>query len=121
MLTRHFGKQEWQRDFVMPQKTNPKVALNLEVLQHDEYTTLYGKRWSVEPYHESLTQNVVPSLSPTKTATTQSKHLFASLSADIKLEMLKVSAHSNHFGLKSNLYVRVLRAALAAYPLGCIS
>ncbi len=83
-------------------------------LTYDQITTLYGKRWSVEPDHKSLKQNATLSLSPTKTVTTQSNHLSASLCAYIKLEMLKVSTHTNHFALKSKLYVRALRAAFDA-------
>jgi ABC-type uncharacterized transport system ATPase subunit len=44
----------------------------------------------------------------------KSNQLFASLCAYIKLEMLKVSTHTNHFALKSQLYVRALRAAFDA-------
>ena len=77
----------------------------------DGITTIYGKRWNVEPYHKSLKQNASLSLSPTRTVTTQSNHLFASLCAYIKLEMLKVTTQTNHFALKSRLYLRALRTA----------
>lgn len=52
--------------------------------------------------------------SPTKTVTTQSNHIFASLCAYIKLEMLKVSTKTNHFALKSKLYMKALRTAFDA-------
>ena len=162
-----FVKYDLKRDFVMPLKTNRKVALSAQAQQQrqsvrvDELgleagttmtvylegvafplhlvkqvftngdgsvgilylvssdleltyagiTTVYGKRWNVEPYHKSLKQNVALSLSPTKTVTTQSNHLFASLCAYIKLEMLKVTTQTNHFALKSKLYLRALRTA----------
>ena len=80
-------------------------------LTYDEITTLYGKRWNVEPYHKSLKQNASLSKSPTKTVTTQSNHIFAAMCAYIKLEMLKVSTQTNHFALKSKLYMRALRTA----------
>ena len=80
-------------------------------LTFDEITTIYGKRWSVEPYHKSLKQNASLSRSPTKTVTTQSNHLFASMCAFIKLEMLKQTTQVNHFALKSKLYMRALRTA----------
>jgi len=86
------------------------VTSDLE-LTYDGITTLYGKRWNVEPYHKSLKQNAALSLSPTRTVTTQSNHLFASLCAYIKLEMLKVTTKTNHFALKSKLYLRALRTA----------
>jgi hypothetical protein len=89
------------------------VTSDLE-LTFDEITTIYGKRWNVEPYHKSLKQNAALSKSPTKTLTTQSNHLFAALCAYIKLEMLKVTTHTNHFALKSKLYLRALRTAFDA-------
>ncbi|UCC53546.1 MAG: transposase [Anaerolineaceae bacterium] len=162
-----FVKHELERDFIMPLKTNRKVALSLEdkkqgryvrvdtmelepdapstiylegvdfplnlvkqvftngdgsmgilylvtnalELTADEITTIYGKRWNVESYHKSLKQNASLSKSPTKTVTTQSNHIFASMCAFIKLELLKVSTQTNHFALKSKLYIRALRTA----------
>jgi DDE superfamily endonuclease len=83
-------------------------------LTYDEMTTIYGKRWNVEPFHKSLKQNVSLSKSPTKTVTTQSNHFFAALCGYIKLEMLKVSTKTNHFALKSKLYMKALRTAFDA-------
>jgi len=165
-----FVKHDLQREFIMPLKTNRKVALTLEDKHQGQYvrldtlalepdtvmtiylegvnfplqlvkqvftngdgstgilylvtsdldltcdgiTTGYGKRWHVEPYHKSLKQNAALSKSPTKTVTTQSNHIFAALCAYIKLEMLKVSTHTNHFALKSKLYLQALRTAFDA-------
>ena len=83
-------------------------------LTFDKMTTIYGKRWNVEPYHKSLKQNASLSKSPTKTVTTQSNHFFASLCAYIKLEMLKMTTKTNHFALKSKLYIKALRTAFDA-------
>lgn len=165
-----FVKDDLKRDFIMPLKSNRKVALSaddkkngrylrldeLEIepntemiiylegvkfalklikqvftnadgsigvlylvtsdvdLSYDEMTTIYGKRWNVEPYHKSLKQNVSLSKSPTKTVITQSNHFFAALCGYIKLEMLKVSTKTNHFALKSKLYMKALRTAFDA-------
>ncbi len=165
-----FVKHDLKRDFIMPLKTNRKVALTLEDkkqgqyvridtldlepdtlltiylesvdfplhlvkqvftnadggigilylvtsdldLTYDGITTGYGKRWPVEPYHKSLKQNASLSKSPTKTVTTQSNHIFAAMCAYIKLEMLKASTHTNHFALKSKLYLQALRTAFDA-------
>jgi hypothetical protein len=165
-----FIKHDLERDFIMPLKTNRKVALSLEDKKQGRYvridtlelepetvmtiylegvdvplhlvkqvfinadnsigilylvtsdldlpyeglTSGYGKRWSVEPYHKSLKQNAALSKSPTKTVTTQSNHIFAALCAYVKLEMLKVSTHTNHFALKSKLYLQALRTAFDA-------
>ena len=162
-----FVKHELARDFVMPLKTNRKLALSLEDKKHGRYvrvdaldiepdsvltiylegvdfplhlvkqvftngdgsigilylvtsdldltfdaiTTIYGKRWNVEPYHKSLKQNASLAKSPTKTVTTQNNHFFAALCAYIKLEMLKVSTKTNHFALKNKLYMHALRSA----------
>ena len=165
-----FVKHELKRDFIMPLKTNRKVALSLDDKKKGQYvrvdalvleqatvttiylegvdfplllvkqvfvngdgstgalylvtsdleltyagiTTIYSKRWNVEPYHKSLKQNASLSKSPTKTVTTQSNHVFASVCAYIKLEMLKVTTKTNHFALKSKLYLRALRTAFDA-------
>jgi DDE superfamily endonuclease len=79
----------------------------------DEITTLYQKRWNVEPYHKSLKQNAGLEKSPTHTVTTQTNHLFATLCAFIKLEMLKTSTQLNHFALRAKLYLRALEVAYA--------
>lgn len=162
-----FVKHEIKRDFIMPLKSNRKVALSLvdkkqgqylklETLDveteteltiylegldfplllvkqiftnadgsigilylvtsdvdltYDEMATIYGKRWNVEPYHKSLKQNVGLEKSPTRTVTTQTNHFFASLCAYIKLEMLKCKRLTNHFALKSMLYIQAIKIA----------
>lgn len=83
-------------------------------LTYDDITTIYQKRWNVEPYHKSLKQNASLAKSPTRTVTTQSNHFFASLCSYIKLEMLKVKTNSNHFALKSRLYIQAVRTAFDA-------
>ncbi|MDR2120660.1 MAG: transposase [Tannerella sp.] len=80
-------------------------------LSVNDFQTLYKKRWSVEEYHKSLKQNASLAKSPTRTVTTQSNHLFASLSAYIKLEKLKFVHKLNHFALKSKIYFRALKYA----------
>jgi hypothetical protein len=165
-----FVKHELKHDFIMPLKTNRKVALSLEDKKNGQYvrvdalvleagtvttiylegvdfplllvkqvfvngddstgtlylvtsdleltytgiTTIYSKRWNVEPYHKSLKQNASLSKSPTKTVTTQSNHVFASVCAYIKLELLKMTTKVNHFALKSKLYLQALRTAFDA-------
>ena len=58
-------------------------------LSYDDITTLYQKRWNVEPYHKSLKQNASLEKSPTQTVRTQTNHFFAALCGYIKLELLK--------------------------------
>ncbi len=80
-------------------------------LTTDQMTTIYRKRWNVEPYHKSLKQNASLEKSPTQTVTTQTNHLFASLWAYVKLEWLRKATKLNHFALKSKLYVAALQSA----------
>jgi len=80
-------------------------------LTGDGMTTIYRKRWNVEPYHKSLKQNASLEKSPTQTVTTQTNHLFASLCAYIKLEWLRKTTTLNHFALKTKLYVVALQSA----------
>jgi hypothetical protein len=86
------------------------VSNDLE-LSADSFQTLYKKRWSVEEYHKSLKQNTSLAKSPTRTVTTQTSHLFASLLAYIKLERLKFVYRLNHFALKSKIYFSALKCA----------
>ena len=80
-------------------------------------TSLYQKRWTIaarppgEPYHKSLKQNAALERSPAHTVKTQTNHIFASLCAFIKLEKLKVRTKSNHFELKSRLYLSAVQSA----------
>jgi len=80
-------------------------------LSFDQITTIYQRRWSVEVYHKSLKQNVSLTKSPTQTERTQTNHFFAALCGYIKLEMLKVETKTNHFALKTKLYVKALHSA----------
>lgn len=90
-------------------------------LSGDGITTIYQKRWNVEPYHKSLKQNVSLEKSPTQTVTTQTNHFFAALCGYIKLELLKGTTKLNHFTLKSKLYLQAIQAAYAtlreSYPI----
>jgi len=84
------------------------VSNDLE-LSADKFQTLYKKRWSVEEYHKSLKQNASLAKSPTRTVSTQTAHLFASLLAYVKLEKLKFVHNLNHFALKAKLYMAALK------------
>jgi len=86
------------------------VSNNL-TLSAEKFQTLYKKRWSVEEYHKSLKQNASLAKSPTRTVTTQTSHLFASLLAYVKLERLKFIHKLNHFALKAKVYLVALKMA----------
>ncbi len=59
-------------------------------LSFQQLLTTYQKRWGIEEYHKALKNNASVQKSPTKTITTQTNHLFASLCAYVKLEHLKL-------------------------------
>jgi hypothetical protein len=82
-------------------------------LTYFEITAIYQKRWNVETFHKSIKQNAALEKSPTKTVRSQSNHIFAAMIAFIKLEQLKLTHNTNHFALKSKLYLKALRAAFA--------
>ena len=82
-------------------------------LSYEDVTTIYQKRWNVEPYHKSLKQNASLEKSPTQTVASQTNHFFAALCAFIKLEMLKSTTKLNHFALKTKLYVNALQVAFS--------
>lgn len=80
-------------------------------LTHSELFETYGERWGVEVFHRSLKQNVGLEKSPTKYEMTQRNHIFAAMLAWIKLEILSFKNQSNHYGFKSKLYVKAIKAA----------
>jgi hypothetical protein len=84
-------------------------------LSYDDITTIYRKRWHVEPYHKSLKQNASLEKSRgalwAQTVVSQTNHFFAALCAYLKLEWLKSSTKLNHFAIKSKLYLSVLKTA----------
>jgi len=84
------------------------VTNNLK-LSSDDFDTFYKKRWGVEEYHKSIKQNTGAEKSPTRTERTQQNHLFASMLAYVKLEKLKSINKINHFALKLNCTLQLLK------------
>jgi len=82
-------------------------------LTYTEITAIYQKRWNVETFHKSLKQNAMLAKSPTKTVRSQSNHIFAAMIAFIKLEQMKLKHNTNHFALKSKLYLKALKVAFS--------
>jgi hypothetical protein len=89
------------------------VSSDIE-LNYQQLTTIYQKRWKIEPYHKSLKQNAALAKSPTKTQRTQSNHVFCSILAYVKLEKLRLASNMNHFALKSQLYLNALKTCFNA-------
>lgn len=80
-------------------------------LTYDTMTDLYQKRWKIEEYHKALKQQCALTRSPARTVVTQSSHIFCSLCAFIKLEMLRMITSVSYEGLKLNLYLHALKTA----------
>jgi hypothetical protein len=162
-----FIKHELRRDFVMPLKTNRKVALSASEKRAGRYVTvdtlrprehehitiylegltfpvllirhvyknkdgsegvlylccsditltyqhiidLYQKRWKIEEYHKALKQQCALSVSPAHTVNTQSTHIFCSLCAFVKLELMHRITAVSYEGLKLNLYIHAMKTA----------
>lgn len=87
------------------------VCSDLTVIE-ETILTIYQKRWHVEEYHKSLKSNLGLNKSPTHTIRTQVSHIFASIYAHAKLEILKTKTKLNHFALKAKLYLRALHTSM---------
>ena len=72
---------------------------------------IYQKRWKIELYHKSIKQNASLSASPTKRVLSQANHIFSSLVAFCKLELLKIKTSTNHFAMKHRLILKANQAA----------
>ena len=80
-------------------------------LTFSQITTIYKKRWKVEEYHKSIKSNTAFSKSPTRTPRTQISHFIASITAYVKLELIKIRTSKNHFALKSRINMAATKAA----------
>jgi len=59
--------------------------------------TIYQKRWKVEVFHKSIKSNTSMAKSPARTVRTQSNHIFMSLYATARLEILSAQQGLNKF------------------------
>jgi IS4 transposase len=79
----------------------------------EHVATRYQKRWKVEEFHKSLKSNASLARSPTRTVTTQNNHVFRSMYAVFKLEGLKIKHKTNHFALRTTLFIKATQLAFA--------
>ena len=86
------------------------ISNDLELTQNTLETT-YKKRWSVEVFHKNIKSNTGLAKSPTKVIRTQSNHVFMSIYAAAKLEVLSIKRKVNSFALKRQLYIKAIRLA----------
>lgn len=100
---------------VFTNKDGSEGVLNLVcseiTLDGDLVSTIYEKRWKVEEFYKSLKHNVDMAKSPTKTIRTQSNHIFLSIVAFFKLELLKIKHKTNHFALRAKLLIKANQMA----------
>jgi len=87
------------------------LVSNDKELTYEEQKTIYQIRWKVEVFHKSAKQNASLGKSPTKYEVTQSNHIFCSMIAVCKLELLKIKHRKNHFAIKAQLYIKAVKAA----------
>jgi len=76
---------------------------------------VYQKRWRIEEYHKSIKENASLSKSPTKVERSQRNHIFSSIVAYCKLELLKVKTCLNHFALKYKLILKANQVAFEEF------
>ena len=72
----------------------------------DEIEKRYQKRWKVEIFHKSLKSNTSLGKSPTRTVRAQSNHVFMSIYAAFKLEILNIKKSLNPFTLSRKLMIK---------------
>lgn len=77
----------------------------------DDVAAFYKRRWKVEEFHKSLKSNAGLAKSPTRRVTTQKNHIFASIFAVFKLELLKIKHKMNHFALRTRLLLTATQQA----------
>jgi len=80
-------------------------------LSGSEIYKIYQKRWKIEEYHKSIKQNASLCKSPTKKMKTQKNHIFASVCAFLRLEMLKLKSLMNHFAIKEKILIFANKAS----------
>ena len=73
--------------------------------------TTYQKRWKVEVFHKNIKSNTALAKSPTKVVRTQGNHIFMSIYAAARLELLSAKQKLNSFALRSNLYIKAIQLA----------
>lgn len=87
------------------------VASDL-TLSGEQIIGIYHRRWKTEEHHKSIKHCSNLGGSPAHTPATQQAHCMAAVISYVKLEKLKLKNRSNHFALKTQLWVEATRQAL---------
>lgn len=104
LLTKQLFKNE-DAEAVLYLVTNDLTA-DAEIIN-----TQYQKRWKVEVFYKSIKSNLGYQKSPNHTVRTQNNHLFLSMVAFAKMEILKTITHKNHFAIKRLLSMNAMKSA----------
>jgi len=80
-------------------------------LTYEKITPLYTKRSAIEGFHKALKQQCGITRSPARMMRTQSTHIFCSVCAFVKLELLRRITSVSYEGLKLNLYIHALKTS----------
>lgn len=78
---------------------------------YQQIITLYQRRWKVEEYHRSKKNNTALSKSPTSVMRSQENHIFASIVAFFKPEVMKQKTKMNHYAMKSIIHLAAIKSA----------
>ena len=77
--------------------------------------SIYHKRWGIEVFHKSVKNNTSLSKSPTSKQRTQKNHIFCSFYAYLKLERIKIKEKKNHFSIKRDIQILMLKSCREEY------
>jgi hypothetical protein len=121
----HTAKTLWLRGMSFPVKVAKKIFTNEDgsvgvlylvsndlSLDHESLWEVYKKRWAIEEFHKSIKQNASLEKSPAWKVKSQCNHIFASMIAFCKLEVLRLKKSLNHFALKYKLVLKANQAAM---------
>lgn len=79
-------------------------------LDFNSITKIYQKRWWIEESFKSMKSNTWFSKSPAYSLNAQQNHIFSSIVAFFKLQIISFSHKLNNFALKRKIYITSLKA-----------
>jgi IS4 transposase len=84
-------------------------------LSGSDLYSIYHKRWGIEVFHKSVKNNTSLSKSPASKQMAQKNHIFCSFYAYLKLERIKNTEKKNHFHLKRDIQILMLKSCREQY------
>lgn len=84
-------------------------------LSGSDLYSIYHKRWGIEVFHKSVKNNTSLSKSPASKQRAQKNHIFCSFYAYLKLERTKEKQKKNHFRLKRDIQILMLKSCRKHY------